>query len=189
MPAHERLQPHEQPKFWQVFKGGGNGEEGIRICLPVHCLSTLPDWQPYCCTNAASHSVLKGDRIVRSNYCLVQCQRLQSAFVIVLLSGSPCACSYPLFVYPLFNSGSKMQLNLVIFPDTPRIVRSPIVHSGKALPPSSVTATMLGLLRTLSLEGISKEMIGKLTYTGHRLGSRRGLLLSSQARPFRTRGD
>ena len=40
-------------------------------------------------------------------------------------------------------------------PDTPRVVRSPIVRSGKALPPSSVTATTLGLLRTFCLEVIS----------------------------------
>ena len=33
-------------------------------------------------------------------------------------------------------------------PDTPSIVRSPIVGSEKALPPSLVTATMLGLLRS-----------------------------------------
>ena len=43
-------------------KGGGNREEGIRICLSVHCLFTLPEWQLYCCTNATSHSMLKAGR-------------------------------------------------------------------------------------------------------------------------------
>ena len=42
-----------------------------------------------------------------------------------------------------------------VFPDTPRIARSPIVRSGEALPPSSVTATLLGLFRTFALEGTS----------------------------------
>ena len=33
---------------------GGNGKGGIRICLPVHCLSARSDRQPYCHTNATS---------------------------------------------------------------------------------------------------------------------------------------
>ena len=37
-------------------------------------------------------------------------------------------------------------------PDIPRTVRSPIVGSEKALPPSSVTATMQGAFRTFSLK-------------------------------------
>ena len=53
----------------------------------------------------------------------------------------------------------------VMFPGAPRIVLSPVVRWGKALPPSSVTATMPGLLRLLN----SRNLIGNdrepLTYT------------------------
>ena len=36
------------------FKRGVTERGGIRICLPVHCLSTPPDRQPYSHINAAS---------------------------------------------------------------------------------------------------------------------------------------
>ena len=36
----------------QHLKGGGRG--GIRMCLPVHCLSARSDRQPYCHINATS---------------------------------------------------------------------------------------------------------------------------------------
>ena len=41
-----------------------SGKGGIRICLPVHCLSALPDRQPYCRTNATSNldSLVEGLR-------------------------------------------------------------------------------------------------------------------------------
>ena len=54
--------------------------------------------------------------------------------------------------------------------DTPRIVHSQIVGSGKALPPSSATSTVLGLLRTFSLkEKLTGNDRETLTYIGHRL--------------------
>ena len=55
------------------------------------------------------------------------------------------------------NERYKSALPSPPLPDTPRIVRLPIVGSGKALPPSQVTSTMLGLLRTFLL----KEYHGK----------------------------
>ena len=36
----------------------------------------------------------------------------------------------------------------VVITPAPKVVRSPIVRSGKAQPPSSVTATMLGLFNS-----------------------------------------
>ena len=53
-----------------------------------------------------------------------------------------------------FRTTVKVEMESKIIPkqflDTPKVVRSPIVRSGKALPPSSVTTTMLGILRTFS---------------------------------------
>ena len=33
----------------------GATDRGIRICLPVHCISAWPDRHPYCRTHATSH--------------------------------------------------------------------------------------------------------------------------------------
>ena len=72
---------------------GVNGKGGLRICLPAHCLSAPPDLQPYCHTNATSHSLLKHDQSAPDN-------RLRCGD-IVLSSGSPRECRNPLFAYPL----------------------------------------------------------------------------------------
>ena len=59
-----------------MAKRGVTERGGIRICLPVHCLSAPPDRQCYCHINAASLSLLKHDQIARDNRLPVQCRRL-----------------------------------------------------------------------------------------------------------------
>ena len=44
------------------FERGVAEEGGIRICLPVHCLSARPDRQPYCHTNATFNWLLVAGR-------------------------------------------------------------------------------------------------------------------------------
>ena len=52
---------------------GGNRKGGAHICLPVHCLSTRPDWQPYWHTNATSACLLnqEGTNVHVSNVLFV----------------------------------------------------------------------------------------------------------------------
>ena len=57
---------------------------------------------------------------------------------------------------------------------TPRIVRSPIVGSGKAVPPSSVIATMLGLLRTFSLKEFHRKWWGNADIHWTAVGVQKG---------------
>ena len=85
-----------RPEFSQAgFKGGDGGREGVCTSLPVHGLSALPVWQPYCHTNATSHSLLKG-QIACDNHLPVRCQRVQSVRHH-MSSPSPRKCRYPLF--------------------------------------------------------------------------------------------
>ena len=67
MLLHDPLGVHPKLRFnsGRFKRGGGNGKGGIRSWLPVHCLSALPDRQPYCHTNATSHSVFKHDQIAQ----------------------------------------------------------------------------------------------------------------------------
>ena len=57
------------------MKRGGNG---IRICLPLHCLSAPPDLQPYQHTIATFHSLLKRDQIACDNRLPVHFRRVAS---------------------------------------------------------------------------------------------------------------
>ena len=45
---------HPNSGWVRAHLRGGNGKGGIRICLPVHCLSAPSDRQPYCHRNATS---------------------------------------------------------------------------------------------------------------------------------------
>ena len=59
-----------------TFKRGVTERGGIRLCLPVHCLSARSDRQPYFHTNATSSSLLKDNQIVRDNRLPVHCRHL-----------------------------------------------------------------------------------------------------------------
>ena len=65
---------------WGTLKSlrGGNGKGGIRIRLPVHCLSARSDRQPYCRTNATSSPWFQDDLSVRDNCLPVHCWHLAS---------------------------------------------------------------------------------------------------------------
>ena len=78
------VDPGRPPEFSKVSRlnqaheKGGCRKGGIRICLPVHCLSARSDRQPYCHTNATYPPCLKDDQIVRDNCLPVHCRHLAS---------------------------------------------------------------------------------------------------------------
>ena len=84
------------------IKRGGNGKGGIRICLPVHCLSAWSDRQPYCHTNATSSPCWRTTKLRATIACQYTVGTPRCGDM-VLRSRSPRKCHYPLFAYPLFK--------------------------------------------------------------------------------------
>ena len=80
----------------------GNGKGGIRICLPVHCLSARSDRQPYCHTNATSSPCWRKTKL-RATIACQHAVGTSRCGNIVLRPRSPRKCHYPLFAYPLFK--------------------------------------------------------------------------------------
>ena len=80
---------------------------GIRICLPVHCLSASQDRQPYCHIDVASLSLVKA-RPNSARQSLASAVGTCSRCNIVLSSQSPHRCPHPLLACPCLNLPKKI---------------------------------------------------------------------------------
>ena len=98
-PSRTKKQPKE---YVRAHLKGVNRKGGLRICLPVHCLSAWSDRQPYCHTNATSSPCWRTTKL-RTTIACQYTVGTSSRGDIVLRSRSPRKCHYPLFAYPLFE--------------------------------------------------------------------------------------
>ena len=136
---------------------GGNGKGGIRIYLPVHCLSARSDRQPdsHKCDILA---LLKDDQIVRDNCLPVHCRHVACRGDIVLWSRSPRKCRYPLFAYlltpclnvPKFSCGFWVDIFFLFFP---KAKTSPVKFTWKSVRKNSPR---------ISAEAFSWEILGPM---------------------------
>ena len=96
------VRKNTKPTVSPRWRFGHMSKGGIRICLPVHCLSARPDRHPYSHTNATSPPCSE-DQIVRDNRLPVHCrhlapQRHRTVIPVATQMSLPLVCLPPVLI-------------------------------------------------------------------------------------------